>query len=408
MPDSWAPDPYVGRDSDWLESSSATAPAVDEPNGPNEPNEFNKSSGPGAPQSGWPEGPPQSDHSESNTSEPIHSRRTAHAIGRSDDQKPGRSRIAFRSFGPVKHSRLGPASTTARPIRLAIRTATRAVSRTVSRAVSRRAPQPIPRRYTRRSPIAPTQRDLSGLGARIFRGWGFDACSAPDVETMRAWRGTSRYGAVGVYIGGRGRSCGQPHLDRDWMREVSGMGWQILPVYVGSQSPCVTTRQHRRHRIDPRHAYAQGRAEAADAVRAAAGLGIAPRSPVYLDVESYYPHTGRCAEPVINFAQAWSRGMRAEGYLPGFYSSSNSGITGIEAARRSGRSDMPDLVWFARWGQRPDVYAEPALPRAAWRPHRRIHQFDGEATERHAGRALRIDRDLVDAPVAIVVPPRWW
>ncbi len=225
---------------------------------------------------------------------------------------------------------------------------------------------------------------------------------------MQAWRGTSRYGAVGVYIGGRGRSCGQPHLDRDWMRAVSGMGWRILPVYVGSQSPCVTTRQHRRHRIDPRHAYAQGRAEAADALRAAAGLGIAPRSPVYLDVESYYPHTWRCAEPVITFAQAWSRSMRAMGYLPGFYSSSNSGITGIEAARRAGRSDLPDLVWFARWGQRPDVYAEPVLPRAAWRPHRRIHQFDGEATERHAGHALRIDRDLVDAPVAIVVPPHWW
>ena len=48
------------------------------------------------------------------------------------------------------------------------------------------------------------------------------------------------------------------------------------------------------------------------------------------------------------------------------------------------------------------IYGEPSLPDDVWQPHRRMHQYVGDTRESHGGHALDIDRDLVDAPVAVV------
>ncbi len=247
----------------------------------------------------------------------------------------------------------------------------------------------------------PTTGDLRAAGVRLFHGWAFDVCSAPDLDAMRAWR-HSAYRAVGTYVGGRARSCQQPNLNRAWVRAVARMGWRILPVYVGSQSPCARSKRERSFPIDAEHAGSQGASEAADAARSLAALGLARRTPVFLDIEAYDVRSPRCTEPVLTFMQGWNRALRARGYVPGFYSSAETGIAQLEIARRLGRPDLPALMWFARWNVDPDIYGEPKLPRSAWRPHRRVHQFAGEVRESHGGRALTIDRDLVDAPVAIV------
>ncbi|MCQ4084500.1 DUF1906 domain-containing protein [Streptomyces sp. RB6PN25] len=247
---------------------------------------------------------------------------------------------------------------------------------------------------------APTTGDLSTVGAHLYKGWGFDACTAPSLSTMRAWRHS--YGAIGVYIGGRSRNCAQPRLSREWVRAVNDMGWKILPIFVGSQSPCTTNHVKRRYPIDVDDPKGQGMDEGDDAVRDAARLGIAPRSPIFLDMESYRTRSRHCTRPVIAFTQAWSRALREQGYVPGFYSSADTGITQIELARREGMRNLPDLMWFAHWRVDPTIYGESRIARAAWRPHRRIHQFDGDVTERHHGRRITIDRDYIDSPVAIV------
>jgi hypothetical protein len=249
--------------------------------------------------------------------------------------------------------------------------------------------------------VTPTTGSLKVVGAHLYKGWAFDVCSAPSLDVMRSWR-HSDYGAIGVYIGGRARNCVQPHLNREWIRSVSDMGWKILPIFVGSQSPCTTNHTRRHHRIDVDDPKNQGMDEGDAAARDAARLGIARHSPVFLDMEAYRTHGRKCAKPVISFTQGWNRTMRKHGYLPGFYSSANSGITQIEAARRAGKRDLPDLIWFAHWEVDPTIYGEPRLSRSAWRPHRRIHQFDGEVTERHGGHKLTIDRDYVDSPVAVI------
>ncbi|MGY0492871.1 glycoside hydrolase domain-containing protein [Streptomyces sp. WG-D5] len=237
-------------------------------------------------------------------------------------------------------------------------------------------------------------------GVRTFNGRAFDVCRTPSLDTMRRWR-ESKYQAIGVYFAGRARACpNQEHLDRDWTRAATGMGWRILPIYVGSQSPCVYAH-HKKDTLIGRDPWAQGVREARDAVDRAERLAIGPSSPLYLDMEAYAHRKKPCARTTLSFVRAWDREVTRQGYVPGFYSSAGSGVRHMEEARRAGVADLPAVMWFARWQARPGLYEEPTLKgRASWHPQRRIHQYAGNVKERHGGRTLWIDRNMVDAPVA--------
>ena len=52
----------------------------------------------------------------------------------------------------------------------------------------------------------------SSASATRLTGYAFDACTAPPLATMQAWKIASPYKGVGVYIGGVSRSCAQPNL----------------------------------------------------------------------------------------------------------------------------------------------------------------------------------------------------
>jgi hypothetical protein len=237
---------------------------------------------------------------------------------------------------------------------------------------------------------------------RLFHGLGFDTCHTPSLGTLRAWQ-ASPYRAVGVYFGGRARGCpSQPLLTHAWTLAADRMGWSILPVYVGSQSPCVTNPKKRRFAVSAADATATGVAEAGDAVRRAAALGFAPNSPLYLDVEAYRTRSAKCTAPTLAYVRAWDHEVNRLGYLTGFYSSANSGIAQMASARAAGAADVPDVLWYARWGTKPTLTGEPALDERSWTGHRRIHQYTGDVEESHGGVALGIDRDMIDAPVAIV------
>lgn len=248
-----------------------------------------------------------------------------------------------------------------------------------------------------RRPAVPPEPPSSGVVP--FRGWGMDTCRAPSTGTLKRWR-TSRYRALGIYFGGRGRACAQPRLTPGWVRTVDRMGWRLLPVYAGSQAPCATSGV-KRHVAIGRHPKRQGTREGRDAARRAHALGLLPGSALYLDMESYDHRRTSCARRVLSFVRAWDREVGRSGYLPGFYSSADTGVRHFESARRAGVSDLPAVMWFARWRGTPRLYGEPTLRRSAWRG-RRIHQYAGNVRERHGGRSLLIDRDLIDAPVARV------
>ncbi|MFK0216006.1 DUF1906 domain-containing protein [Streptomyces sp. NPDC090298] len=243
-----------------------------------------------------------------------------------------------------------------------------------------------------------------GAAPATFAGKAFDTCEAPPLTVMEAWRG-SPYGAVGIYFGGRGRGCPvQKELTPDWVASAHAMGWRLLPLFVGSQAPCVDNPAKRKYAIGGAPT-AQGTQEGGDAVRAARALGIGTDSPLYLDVEAYARGDAGCAATTLAFVRSWNREVRRLGYLPGFYSSADTGVRDLEAQRRAGTEDLPDVMWFAHWSGQPALLTEPVLHPEAWTPHARIHQYVGNVTETYGGRTLSIDRNAIDAPVARVTAP---
>jgi hypothetical protein len=239
--------------------------------------------------------------------------------------------------------------------------------------------------------------------ARIFQGDGFDTCQAPDLATMSAWRANSTYRAAGIYFGGRARACSsQQNLTPDWVQQTSAAGWSLLPIYVGSQSPCVSGTNKNPYLIDTQDPGSQGATEGQDAVSSAKALGLDPGSALYLDMEAYDITNSSCTSATLKFVQAWDKEVDAAGYLSGFYSSADSGVRHMELSRLAGATSLPDVIWYARWGVTATLTAEPSLAATAWTPHARIHQYTGSVTESHGGKSLTVDRDLLDAPVAVV------
>ncbi|MFC1410934.1 DUF1906 domain-containing protein [Streptacidiphilus sp. N1-12] len=256
--------------------------------------------------------------------------------------------------------------------------------------------------------LAATLNGAAGAAARtpqIFTGQAFDTCAAPSLTSLRAWHTASPYRALGIYIGGNNRGCAQPLLTASWTRSATAIGWRLLPLYVGSQAPCLPAKS-RTARISAARALAQGASEGKDAVKDASALALTPGSPLYLDMESY-DRGSSCTLAVLQYTAAWSRAVRAAGYLAGFYSSADTGIADIASAalKRSARAaatDLPDVLWYARWDNRASTDGYRALSGSLWTGHRRVHQFVGNTRETHGGVTMNIDRNAVDAPVALV------
>ncbi|WP_395295306.1 DUF1906 domain-containing protein [Kitasatospora hibisci] len=232
-----------------------------------------------------------------------------------------------------------------------------------------------------------------------YRGAAFDACTAPPLETLRAWYGASPYGALGIYTSGSRRACPQPQLTAGWVRQARAMGWRFLPVHVGLQAPCGDLGS-KPPRIDPARAVWQGRQEAAEAVRGLRAVGLGAGSPVFLDIEAYPRHDPACGQAVVDFALGWTQGLHAEGFRSGFYSSLDSGIADLAAGARAGSSPLPDTLWYARWNDRADTAGEGPLTPDLWANRRRVHQYRGNVEETYGGATLVIDRNEVDAPLA--------
>ncbi|MFC1404475.1 MULTISPECIES: DUF1906 domain-containing protein [Streptacidiphilus] len=249
-----------------------------------------------------------------------------------------------------------------------------------------------------------TAADLVPAPGRIFTGQVFDACTAPALSTMDAWKAdpANRYGGVGVYVGGSSRACDQPQLTAAWVAAVDASGWSIVPIYAGAQAPDRTSA----NRINAATATSQGRADGAEAAGDAGALGIAPGSPVYLDMEAYDQKDPTVAAAVLDYTRAWDAAMHAEGYRAGFYSSADSGITAMGAAARAGTTDLPDDLWIARWvGDTSKVItstSDPVLPDTLWTGRTRSRQYLGGHTVTLGGVALGIDTSYWDAPVAVV------
>jgi hypothetical protein len=238
-----------------------------------------------------------------------------------------------------------------------------------------------------------------------FTGHGFDACSAPSQSTMDTWNLTSPYSAVGIYVSGSSRYCGdryQPNLTRSWVQRNANNGWRFMPIHVGRQSPCFKNNPASRvqkKKMSSRVATARSQAvgEAQEIIAALQKYGFGPGSVSYLDIE-WYARTAACDTIVLEFADAWTEHLHAHGYRSGVYSSASAAIKLLDEARLSGRPGitLPDHLWSAWGNKKADTKGGPYLSDSGWNNHQRIHQYHLDVAVSHGGKKLSIDKNFLD------------
>ncbi len=230
----------------------------------------------------------------------------------------------------------------------------------------------------------------------LYQGPGFDTCSAPTTATMQSWL-ASPYRAVGIYIGGANRACPDGNLSATWVSGVVASGWNLLPLYVGLQAPCVA--QAGLALINPSTATADGSAAADDAVARASVFGLAAGSPIYFDMEGYKTDSPACTKAVQSFLAGWVARLRGRGYLAGVYGSAASTIRDLIPSAGNPATG-PDAVWIANWNGQTSVFGDPYVADTYWPSHQRIHQYRGGHHETYAGVTVNIDSNTIDGPVA--------
>jgi hypothetical protein len=231
--------------------------------------------------------------------------------------------------------------------------------------------------------------------ANVFTGGGFDTCAAPSVAQMSAWL-KSPYRSIGIYIGGVNRGCGDGNLSASWVSTVQSKGWNLVPLYVGLQAPCVS--QGGLATINPASAGTQGLQAADDAVARAAKFGLRAGSPIYFDMEGYGSSL-TCSSAVETFLSVWTAELHRRGYASGVYGSSASTMADAAGVYLNPAYHRPDDVWFAHWNGCATDLDPSYFPNQYWANHQRLHQYVGNTTETWGGVTLNIDRDYDNGAV---------
>ena len=162
---------------------------------------------------------------------------------------------------------------------------------------------------------------------------------------MTAWR--AKYASVAIYIGGQEMGCDYGNLSKSWVQAAEGMGWSLMPTYVGPQAPCNSFSDE----INPNQAASEGQQAASQAVADAGSFGLGPGSPIYYDMEGYNETEASCVTAVLTFLDAWDRQLQASGYVSGVYSSAASGVTDLQTTSTIGGHPLaePQAIWIALW-----------------------------------------------------------
>ncbi len=235
-----------------------------------------------------------------------------------------------------------------------------------------------------------------------FTGHGFDTCVAPTQATMDTWNITSPFTAVGIYISGGSRFCGdaaQPNLSPQWVAQNAANGWRFLPIHVGRQAPCFSSNSSRpkqRMSTNVSTARQEARSEAAETIAALRKYGFGKHSVSYLDIE-FYVRTPSCDRIVLEFVDAWTEYLHSKGYRSGLYGSGSAVIKAVDEARRTKRRGFtePDQMWVA-WGNgRANADGGPYLSDSGWK-RQRLHQYQLDVRVSYGGVSQLIDKNFLD------------
>lgn len=229
---------------------------------------------------------------------------------------------------------------------------------------------------------------------------GVDSCTAPSTSAMATWAKSSPYTSYGPYLGGVNMACAQPNLTKSWVSTVTGQGWKLLPIWAGAQAPCTVVPGNTRFTPDVNNAWWAGATEALNAIKSATALGITAPSPIYYDMESYFPG-GSCGAAVSKFLSAWTFALHLSGYRAGIYSSLCAAVVDGATTYNNPAYYRSDAIWIAAWDNSPHLFgfnSTCALSDSLWANHQRIHQFLGGHNETWGGVTINVDVNAVDAP----------
>jgi glycoside hydrolase-like protein len=241
-----------------------------------------------------------------------------------------------------------------------------------------------------------------------YAGHGFDLCSIPSLGQMQTWWNTSPYNAVNLYIGGSMRACANTILSASFLFQLSAQGWRFIPTWVGPQASCsiFSTRMS----SNAGTAYAQGVAQADQALGVAAGLGLTEPDQsgtvIYYDLEAYDTGNTTCRNAANSFVSGWVAEMRAKGNLGAMYGASCSSAVTDWASL----PNVPDAVWIANWygnagtvsfQRTASVWGAYCLSDTLWPNHQRLRQYAGDHNETWGGLTLDIDSNVLDGPLTV-------
>jgi photosystem II stability/assembly factor-like uncharacterized protein len=246
---------------------------------------------------------------------------------------------------------------------------------------------------------------------------GFDEHNVASIAAMGTWFAASPFYDVGFYAGGSSY-CGltvkkkcvsrtDPGLNSTWILQAEGIGWGLLPIWLGPQAPCVN--QSGLTTFTGATAQSQGKTEADSAAAAMAALGLAGTI-VFYDMESYTPVSGDgCSAAVQTFLTSWVSEITADGF-------STTAVYGNPRAAQQDFSQVSGLnqvwiTWLLSNSKPPNVTTwnlgtgSNALSDNLWPNGQRAHQFllnaasvqfDGVGT----GQAIDYDVEYFDVPGA--------
>jgi hypothetical protein len=246
-----------------------------------------------------------------------------------------------------------------------------------------------------RSPVAARDTLLDKRVVQSTRR-GFDACTAQSVSTLQAWFTNSPYKDVNFYMGGRNRACTQANLNSSWVTSALNQGWNLIPTWVGYQSPSSICTGCAAFSTSAATARTNGISEADLAANAAETLGLTKPNIIYYNLEKYNVETA--AEPA--FVDGWSAQIRARGYVPGMY------VHWTNVASFASITNPPQSVWVARWsgsgGTGPTTAPNPDAITGVSNTifvNNRIWQHYGDVNQTWGGVAIAIDMNVANGPV---------
>lgn len=234
----------------------------------------------------------------------------------------------------------------------------------------------------------------------------FDAASAPTVATMQSWL-ASPYRTVGVYVpvaaGTDNRTDKvQANLTAPWVQQVRGLGYRVLPIYLGVQAPAGCQPRNLFHMSAvAAEAAQQGTQAAQSAASSVAALGVPASVPVVYDMEGY---NAGCTAAVTAFLDAWTVGLHQAGRLSGVYGSQASTMKDLAGRLADAAYHQPDAVWVATDNRRASTAGFSNPPDGSF-AGRRINQFHLDLDRSFGGVTIRVDESVVDDGVLDGTPP---